>query len=60
MSEESAQGLLVVQQGCGPWKGRTGAVDREGRTGEVGDFAAQGREGAGASGGTLSGFSVTL
>ena len=42
------------------WEGE-GWSCRQGRENRgSGDFAAQGREGAGASGGTLSGFSVTL
>ena len=56
MSEESAQGLLVVQHGCGPWKGRTGAVDREGRTGEVGTLLPRGGRELGQVGAHFQGF----
>lgn len=56
MSEEAAQRLFVVQQGCGPGRGRAGAVDREGGTRDVGTLLPRGGRELGRVGAHIQGF----
>ena len=56
MSEEAAQRLFLVQQGCGPGMGRAGAVDREGGTRDVGTLLSRGERELGRVGHTFRAF----